>query len=476
MDSSAVATILAAASDLTLLLDDEGTIREVLVGQSEHPVEESKGWLGRTWADTVAADSRPAIAQMLKEAATEGVSRRRQVNHPSASGNDVPMVYVTLRPGKGGRDLVAIGRDLRAISALQQRLVEGQQAMERDYRRMRHIESRYRLLCQLSTEAVLLLDGSTQKVLEANPAAALLFDQPARKLVGRTFPFDFDRTSERGITDLLATVRSHGRSDALAVRLSGTGRKVMLSIVLVRQDTGTVCLVRMLPAQEMEEPALASPGAARALRVIESIPDGFVVADQEGTVVYANRGFLDMVEVPTPEQVRGRSLGQWLGRPGADLGVLLATLREHGVARLFGTSLRGELGSQSEVEVSCAAVPDGNRLRLGILVRDVGRRLALGPRGARDLTSAVEQLTGLVGRVSLRNLVRDTADLVEQHFIKAALETTGDNRTSAAEVLGVSRQSLYVKLRRYGLGGIEASEGAPGRRAGTRGRKRSRKR
>nr|MCU0625207.1 hypothetical protein [Gemmatimonadaceae bacterium] len=56
-----------------------------------------------------------------------------------------------------------------------------------------------------------------------------------------------------------------------------------------------------------------------------------------------------------------------------------------------------------------------------------------------------------VGRVSLRELVRDTVDLVERHFIEAALELTDDNRTSAAEVLGVSRQSLYVKLRRHHL-------------------------
>ena len=89
----------------------------------------------------------------------------------------------------------------------------------------------------------------------------------------------------------------------------------------------------------------------------------------------------------------------------------------------------------------------------------MGRRLALGPRGARDLTRAVEQLTALVGRVSLKNLVRDTTDLVERHFIEAALETTGDNRTSAAEVLGVSRQSLYVKLRRYQLGIAEGGDG-----------------
>ena len=36
----------------------------------------------------------------------------------------------------------------------------------------------------------------------------------------------------------------------------------------------------------------------------------------------------------------------------------------------------------------------------------------------------------------------------------AALELTRDNRASAAEILGLSRQSLYVKLRRYGLGDL----------------------
>jgi DNA-binding NtrC family response regulator len=35
--------------------------------------------------------------------------------------------------------------------------------------------------------------------------------------------------------------------------------------------------------------------------------------------------------------------------------------------------------------------------------------------------------------------------------IEAALELTGDNRSSAAEMLGLSRQSLYVKLRRFGI-------------------------
>ena len=42
-------------------------------------------------------------------------------------------------------------------------------------------------------------------------------------------------------------------------------------------------------------------------------------------------------------------------------------------------------------------------------------------------------------------------EVVEQHYVRAALQLADGNRTSAAEILGLSRQSLYAKLDRYNL-------------------------
>jgi DNA-binding NtrC family response regulator len=70
----------------------------------------------------------------------------------------------------------------------------------------------------------------------------------------------------------------------------------------------------------------------------------------------------------------------------------------------------------------------------------------------------VAQLTELVGRVPLKDIVGETTELIEQLCIQAALELTRDNRASAAEMLGLSRQSLYVKLRRYNLGDLPQDE------------------
>jgi DNA-binding NtrC family response regulator len=57
----------------------------------------------------------------------------------------------------------------------------------------------------------------------------------------------------------------------------------------------------------------------------------------------------------------------------------------------------------------------------------------------------------LIGRVPLKELIRDAADIIEKMCIEAALRQTGNNRASAADLLGLSRQSLYLKLRRYNL-------------------------
>jgi DNA-binding NtrC family response regulator len=67
----------------------------------------------------------------------------------------------------------------------------------------------------------------------------------------------------------------------------------------------------------------------------------------------------------------------------------------------------------------------------------------------------VEQLTELVGRVPLKELVRESTDMIERLCIEAALELTDDNRASAAEMLGLSRQGLYSKLRRHGMGDLD---------------------
>ena len=57
------------------------------------------------------------------------------------------------------------------MAELQSRLVSAQQAMERDYWKLREIETRYRVLFDAANDAVLVIRASDMQIVEANPAA-----------------------------------------------------------------------------------------------------------------------------------------------------------------------------------------------------------------------------------------------------------------------------------------------------------------
>jgi transcriptional regulator PpsR len=301
---------------------------------------------------------------------------------------------------------------------------------------------------------VLIVDAETRKIVEANPAALQLLSAAARRLVGRPFPEGFDATGERAIDGLLAGVGATGRGDEVRATLESTGRDFLISASLFRQDDSSHFLVRFRPVGADVVRAEQPDEKSKLLEVLESSPDGLVVTTPDGQILTANRAFLDIAQLATAEQVRGQPLDRWLGRPGVDLRVLIGNLRQHGSVRLFATSLRGEYGSTADVEISAVSVTNGEQPCLGFTVRNVDKRSSGEARNPRELPRSAEELTELIGRVSLKDLVRETTDVIERLCIEAALDITGDNRATAAEMLGLSRQSLYAKLRRYGMGDL----------------------
>ena len=453
LNADDTATLIAAAADVALIVDHDGIIRDVAFGSDELSNEGYAKWLGQPWVDTVTVESRPKVEALLRDAAANVAPKNRHVNHTSSRGADVPILYSAVQVG-GKDQVVAIGRDLRGIAALQRRLVEAQQSMERDYWRLRQVETRYRLLFQMAAEPVLIIDASSEKVVEANPAAAQLLGETATSIVGRTFPDCFDKDSAQAVVALLAGARSAGRADDIDARLADGKTNFALSATLFRQEKASFFLIQFMPPEGDAAHVALPKTKVNLVTLVENAPDAFVATDLDGKVLAANAAFVELAQLVGEEQARGESLERWLGRPGVDLAVLIANLRQHGSVRLFATTLCGEHGATAEVEISAVSVPTGEQPCFGFTIRNVGRRLANDVDVSKELPRSVAQLTELVGRVPLKDIVRETTDLIERLCIEAALELTHDNRASAAEMLGLSRQSLYVKLHRYGLGDL----------------------
>jgi transcriptional regulator PpsR len=435
-------------------MDPDGTVRDVSICSDSLSKEtDVHSWIGRNWIDTVTIESRPKIEQLLSDAVA--TSRQgaqwRQVNHPSPTGrSDLPVRYATMRIGQTGR-ILALGRELRSLSLLQQKLLETQQAVEREHARVRHAETRFRLLFQIAGDAVIIIDASNLRISDANPASQQLLEPAARRLVGKPAIELFQSSAQGAVQRLLDALRSTGQADPLTTRLANGRTEVMVKGSLFKHESTAHLILRLVPmhgASHVDVPS--SDGTLRSL--VESMPDAFLVCGLDRRILMANTAFLELAQMSSLEQLRGQPIDRWLGRTPAETNLLVGSLREHGSVRNFRTVVQGELGSADDVEVSAVAIEDGEQPCYGFTIRSAGRQLA--PEGTlgETLPRSASQLAGLVGQVPLKNLVREATDLIERMCIDTALQIVDDNRASAAELLGLSRQSLYMKMRRYGLG------------------------
>jgi len=331
LDVQAAGELIAAVADILLKVDKRGVICDVKFNRADLSGVIHDNWLGKSWADTVTAKSRPKVATILQDAASKSERRWRALDHPAKRGADVPILYSAIQVGKDG-GVIVVGRDLRVVETLQQGLMR----------------------------------------------------------------------------------------------------------VAAGTDT---------PPQAQ----------SRLLEVLEASPDGLVVTSPHGDILTANPAFLELVQLATIEQVRGQPLDRWLGRPGIDMRVLVGNLRRHGSVRRFATTLRGEHGSSCNVEVAAVSTLKAAEPSLGFSIRAAEKRAPTDSRTSRELPHSAQELTELISRTALKELVRETTEVIERLCIDAALKLTADNRATAAELLGLSRQSLYAKLRHYGLGELAPS-------------------
>ena len=442
-----VAHIVQASADISLTLNRDGVIQSIAFGNPDLRSPNLEGWVGKNWLDVVTSESRPKIQALLQDANETSLSRFRQINVPSPGSADLPLLCATLKIGSTGQ-IIALARDLREISLLQQRLVDAQQAIERDYTRLRQLETRYRVLFEMASEAVIVLDANTFKIIEANPRAADLLGDSVKKLNGRLLMDYLTKGDRIQVQSLLSKVAYTSTVADLNTSIQ-SGQEVYLSAAPFRNENQSLILVTLKRAGEFID-RQDSSAQSLVIQALENAPDGFIVTNSAGKILTANQAFLRLIMSDKLEQILNESLDRWLERSSVDLRVMLSNLQEKGAIKLFATSIRDTFGTLHPVEISAVSVPYPHAC-LGFTIREVGSRIRSKIQPEESITRSSEELTQLVGRLPLKEIINETTDLIEQLCIKAALDLTRGNRVSASEMLGLSRQSLYIKLRKYNL-------------------------
>jgi len=436
------------AGDFLLAIDGDDCIQDA--AQNDEQCQFVRQWVNKKWIDTVSVESQPKIEQMLASRQASA-PKWRQVNH-LVDGDAIPVEYRLVRPANG-QWAIAIGRDLRPLSALQQRLLKTQQSMERDYLSLRQTETRYRLLFDNISYPVAIVEADKLTIQQANRSLHALVRSAQPSLDGRNFLDIFTPASRDALLGHIGAAEVRDSAGSLEVQLDGREQNYRLSLSSFRQAGKRYWLINI---DDVAQETQTTDPNHDILDAVEKMPDAFVLANHRQEIVSANRAFIELVQAGSLEQLIGISLNRFVGRPDIDLSLLRKQLKDHQEVRNFSSIVNDLNGSEEPVEISAIMIEREQSL-FGYSLRTIGRRERDLPRADRELRP-VGQLTELVGRKPLKEIVRESTDVIERMCIEAALVHTSNNRASAAEILGVSRQSLYSKLHRHGLGDLPDKE------------------
>lgn len=449
-----IENVLAAASDITLTLNRAGIIQSVLVSPDSRALGDLSHWRDRDIVEFLTKEAVTKLRRRMEELAQGRPDALRpiELNHVDRATWEFPIRY-TLWQENSDSPLILMGQDMRPIAEIQQQLVAAQVALERDYEYNQQVETRYRVMLESNEQPVLFADAGTGRIIDLNQAAVLLLKADRASITGRQLDQVFPTPGRSFLHDQLG-LRATGASDARIEVLSTDGTRRMDLFAKLFRAAGVATL--MVRVEEQKKTPDPRPHDTAIAKLFASASDGIAILDAKGTLTAANDAFLSQCDMAHLGELEGRPISDFLARGGVDQRVLLEQAGRKGRIRLFSTRLQRAYGNQLPVEIAAAALDDRADAGFGLIVRDISRREA--PAQSDATTGAdvgtqggMDNMMNLVGSTPLKGIVSATTDVIERMCIETALDLTGNNRVAAAEMLGLSRQSLYVKLRKFDL-------------------------
>ncbi len=456
-NSTPLAALLFASNDWVFSIDSSGQFLKQWYKSEQFERQTACLDAGDSLFKMLTKESYPKLESLLSN--TSGYPGSTQLNLTIPSEDDLPVtlfVYSHI-----DNEFLCAAQSMTDLARSQQSLIETQVARENDFAKLSDNLTTLEVVFESTTDAFLKISADKPRVFAQNRAAERLFQSADVNLIDTEFPAGFSELNHPALNSMLEAARRNGASGNVGVSLQDNTTELLVSANYVRGQTNDFFLVRCVEMDQNERINYLTLEAQDLIRLMNDCPDGIVVCQADGTIVSANAAFATMAQVETESVFKGHSLESWLGRNALDQRLICKTLRSNGKIAKFMTVVVGKLGVVTEVELSAGLLSSEENSLMVLIVRNVASRVVSRNNQHAEAgldPKRVASVKDMVGRVSLKEVVRESTDIVEKMCIEAALELTNGNRASAAEVLGVSRQSLYVKLRRLGLASSTESE------------------
>ncbi|GFE64628.1 transcriptional regulator PpsR [Litoreibacter roseus] len=442
--------VIATAADIAIVVTNTGEIEMVTINPLTKTMGQLDHWKGRNICEFLAEDSVNRVMSIIEDyrRGKAQIIPAVEVNHFDNANWQFPISYSFHLTGQDGRILM-LGRDMRAIAELQQRLVKAQLALERDYEAHRDFETRYRVLMETSQDALVLMSAASGRITDCNQAAARVLGGSAEALVGCNLESEVEANGSDDFIDSLAGASAENIKSGVSVVARRSGRKISIHPTLFRAAGERTFLCRLETETATDGADIEISGGLETL--FQKGVDAIVFTDDRGVIRFVNEAFLGLTDIALMSSVKGRPIADFLVRGKIDSNVLLENATRAGRMQLYATQLVGSHGSSRQVEISATRLDDGPQSNFAFILRDASRGDLLRSQDEQDSTHRMNDIVDLVGSSPLKDIVAATTDVIEKICIETAVELTGNNRVAVAEMLGLSRQSLYVKLRKYNL-------------------------
>ncbi len=442
--------IIAQVADVGVVISENGTILSVLVNPSNKAFSALERWENKDIRSILTIESVSKFESRLAEFLQGDTAVRPvELNHTDSKKHwESPVRYSFHRIGAGGAVLL-LGRDLRPIAEMQQQLVEAQLSLERDYETQREYDTRFRVLMDNMTEATLFVSVQSGEIMEANSAAVSLLDRPVENLIGSQLSGCFEGRKRGDMVDSLSNQAISQLDKKTSAELRGNGPIVDIFPTLYRAAGERILLCRLVPHDNRK--TRSDDISANLEGLYHYGPEAVVFTTEAGEVLSTNDAFLDLIDVAHDINVRGRSLSDYLQRGSVDFKVMVENAARAGRMRKYSTKLAGEYGSPRAVDISVTKLTAGVQTVFAFVLRDSSRAETTQPNQNPTSDESMRSVVELVGSATLKDIVAETTNVVEKMCIETAVGLTMNNRVAAAEMLGLSRQSLYVKLRKFDL-------------------------
>ncbi len=438
--------LIGAASDLTLVIGPDRVVQAVVANPQGGLASLAVGWEGRPLKSLFAEESWSKLSQRLEQ--PDG-GLPLELNHAGPVQYEFPVRYV-LRRWPGTDRLLMMGRDLRAMAEVQQQLVLAHRAIGRDHESQRELETRYRVLMEENSFPLLIVSETTGRIVDLNSSAARLLGAPRGDLLNSPVAQEFDGRRRGELIESLARNATSDTTSYLDLNVRRTSQRVKLTAKMFRaaRDRLLLCRIGLSDSAQSQE----SDRSVMLQNLFEKGSDAIVFLDGTGVIKAANEAFLHLTDSHSQSVVIDRAFSDFLSRGAVDLKVLLDNVRRVGHLRHYRTRLNTDYMGEVSVELSASLFQDRGKQVIAIVARDsVVKDSIVWPSAAGADNEGLRNVMRLVGYSTLKEIVDETTEIIEKMCIEAALEMSGNNRAAVAELLRLSRQSLYVKLRKFGI-------------------------